>query len=893
MEAESVVRARRGHSTAAGLIMADQTDNSPGGCSRVKADSSLPIYRVLRDLRRALARDSRAVLQADPGAGKTTAVPPALLDEDWLAGRRIVMLEPRRLAARMAARYMSEALFGEKVGGTVGYTVRMEARVGSKTRIEVVTEGVLTRRIQNDPELTGTGLLIFDEFHERSIQADLGLALALDVQQALRGDLRILLMSATLDVDRVSDFLGGAPVVSCQGRAYPVKTIRLPPRRGEEVLSAAARAVQEAVSQTNGGILAFLPGMREIIRLADRLKGAGYGENLMIQPLHGGLSWEMQKRAVAPAPAGSRKVVLATSIAETSLTIDGIEAVVDTGLMRCPVFDAGNGLTRLVTRRATRDAADQRRGRAGRLGPGYCWQTWGPAEDAMMAPARQPEILTSDLCNLVLEIAAWGVSNPGGLKWLDPPPEAAWHAALQLLSDLGALDGSGAITPHGRRILSLGVTPRLGHMMLVAWANRVPSLGAALAAILEERDLLTANGLGECPGCDIRLRLDVVRRYDRKSPGDARTRRVLDTMRDLQSRLSRLVFGPSGESRSAKDKSMPGTGPAPNDELSGNLAGILVGSAFPDLLARRRPGRRGSYLLACGRGAHLQPGDTLERQEFLAVAGTDGRAEGGRIFLAAPVGLSDVEHLYWHRLVTEDAIEWDAEAGVVRSRRMRKFQALVLTEEPLPEPDPAAVTQAILSGVRETGLQVLPWSKDSIRLRNRIAFMRRTDAEDVGWPDVSDEALRRGLEEWLGPWTGKARRLADLRRLDMCEVLAGMLPAHLSRRLAREAPTHMRVPSGSRIRLDYTGEVPVLPVKLQEMFGQEDTPRVAGGRTKVVVHLLSPAGRPVQVTQDLRSFWQETYFQVRKDLRGRYPKHPWPDDPIRATPTRRTKRKRS
>ncbi len=846
----------------------------PSPASPTKAPP-LPIEAVLDDLRQALRQSPAIVLEAAPGAGKTTRVPLALLDEEWLAGRRIVMLEPRRLAARLAAAYMAESLLGEAVGNRVGYRVRFDSQVGRNTRVEVVTEGILTRMLQDDPELAGVGLLIFDEFHERNLVADLGLALALDVQQALRPDLRILVMSATLDGERLAAFLGDAPLLRCPGRAWPVDTFHVPLSRGDDVVAAAVRVARRALAETPGGVLVFLPGSGEIRRAEGMFKASPPPPGTTVYPLHGTLAWELQQQAVAASPPGERKVVLATSIAETSLTIDGITAVVDAGLMRTAQFDPGSGMTRLVTGRVCRDAADQRRGRAGRLGPGTCWRLWSPAEEAAMAPCRVPEIRCADLADLALELAVWGIADPASLRWLEPPAPAAFRQARQLLEWLEALDRHGRATPHGRRMAALGAPARLAHLMLKADELACPALGAALAALLAERDIVSTPPGRRAPA-DLRLRLDALRH----GAGHAPPLLGCTLRRDALARVRQ-----AGDDFARRLGCQPRNWPA----NAVDQVGTLVALAYPDRIARRRGAATPGYLLSGGRGAILEADDGLAREEFLAVATTDGRPEITRIFTAAPLDRASLEQQFAHSLRVEEQVEWDAERERVVARRATRLGALTVAEEPLAKPPPEQVAQALLAGLRAAGLRVLPWSRDTQEWRARIDFLRRLDGPDSPWPDLGDQALLDSLDSWLAPWLAGMTRLTDLRRLDLAAILANLLPYALHARLDREAPTHLAVPSGSRVRLDYgAGETPVLAVKLQEMFGQAETPRLAGGRVAVLVHLLAPGRQPVQVTRDLANFWRETYFHVRKEWRGRYPKHPWPDNPATAIPTRKT-----
>ncbi|HEX2203448.1 MAG TPA: ATP-dependent helicase HrpB [Longimicrobium sp.] len=825
----------------------------------------LPIDDVLPALRTALAGATGGVLQAPPGAGKTTRVPLALLGEPWLAGQRVVMLEPRRLAARAAAHRMARTL-GEGVGATVGYRIRMETRIGPKTRVEVVTEGVLTRMLQADPALEGVGLVIFDEFHERSLHADLGLALALQSRALLREDLRLLVMSATLDGASVAALLGGAPVVTSEGRAHPVETRWLPRRAEGHLEPRVARVALDALEREEGDLLVFLPGAGEIRRVEENLRAAGLPPSVRVMPLYGNLPQPAQDEAIRPSPPGTRKIVLATSIAETSLTIEGVRVVVDSGLSRVPRFSPRTGMTRLETVRVSRASADQRRGRAGRLGPGVCYRLWTEAEEASLAPMGKPEILEADLAPLALELAAWGVADPAGLQWLDPPPPAAFAQARELLRELGALDDAGAATAHGRRMAALPLHPRLAHMLLKAKEMGQGATACALAALLAERDVL--RGAGGPPESDVRLRLEAVggdrgavRGYtvDRGA-----AHRVAAEAKDLARRLSIA----------------PG-------RWDGEAAGVLLAFAYPDRIAQRRPGQGGRVLLRNGRGAALPQGDPLLDAPYLVAAELDDAGREGRVLLAAPIGREEIAAHFGDQVVRETAVAWDAAAGAVRARRTERLGALVLHEAPLADADPEAVADALVEGLKSEGIAALPWGRGAARLRERIAFLRR---HDPSYPDVSDAALGDAMREWLGPHLYGLRRRDEVQRLDLAAVLEGMLTWEQRRRLDDEAPTHVAVPSGSRIPVDYADPAaPVLAVRLQEVFGWTDTPRVAGGRVPLTLHLLSPAHRPVQVTRDLASFWRTTYFDVKKDLKGRYPKHFWPDDPLQAQATSRAK----
>ena len=827
----------------------------------------LPIDAVLGDLKAALGLGAGAVLQAPPGSGKTTRVPLALLDEPWLAGRRIVMLEPRRLAARAAAIYMA-GLLGEPVGRTVGYRVRMDTRVGPQTRIEVVTEGVLTRLMQRDASLAGTGLVIFDEFHERHLEADLGLALCLDLQGVLNPDLKVLVMSATMETGPVAALLGSAPVVVCEGRLFEVETRYAGRGGGQPLEREVAAAVLEAAAAEAGSILAFLPGAPEIRRVLALLQASRLGPEWMLAPLFGNLTREEQDRAIAPAPAGRRKIVLATNIAETSLTIEGIRVVVDSGFARAPRFDVRSGMSRLVTLPIARESADQRRGRAGRTGPGVCIRLWSEGTQAILAQRNIPEILQADLAALALELAAWGVDAPGRLRWLDPPPAAAFDQARQLLSEIGALDNAGAVTRHGRRMAELPMHPRLAHMVLAAMDAGAGGAACDLAALLSERDFVP-SAPGE-PDSDLRLRLEIMddlragkRPEASRSPVDrAACRRVIRLAEVLRRRL----------------------GVTAQDAVRVE-AGRLLAWAYPDRIGQRRAGVAGRYLLTNGRGAFFAAPEPLSTSDYIVAADLDGERREARIFLAAAYDLATLLDQYAGQVHTREILDWDARRQAVVAERELRLGALVLKSEQLSSPDPAGIASALIKGIRLAGIGCLPWTQDLRRWQARVLFVRRVGAGGPEWPDVSDPKLSGSLEEWLGAHLSGITRLADLRRVDLQAALAGMLDWRQRRALDELAPTHLTVPSGSRIRLDYSGETPVLAVRIQEMFGGTDTPRVGGGSEPVLLHLLSPAGRPMQVTADLAGFWARGYPEVKKDLKGRYPKHPWPDDPLHAKPT--------
>lgn len=873
--------------------------------------AGLPVEEALPALRVALQKGAGAVLVAPPGAGKTTRVPLALLEESWTDGKRILMLEPRRLAARSAARYMSAAL-GEQVGQTVGYRVRMDTRVGPSTRIEVITEGVLTRMLQEDPELSGVAAVLFDEFHERSLHADLGLALCLQAQELLRNDLRLVVMSATLEAEPVAALMGGVPVVVSTGRAYPVET-RYAARRPEGRLEdRTAAAVAAALRECQGDVLVFLPGAGEIRRTEERLAamlGGGPGAGVRVLPLHGTLPQEAQDQALAPAEPGRRKVVLATSIAETSLTVDGVRVVVDAGLSRVPRFSPRTGMTRLDTVPVSQASADQRRGRAGRQGPGICYRLWTEQEQAGLAVRTVPEIEAADLAPLCLELAAWGAA-PEELRWLDAPPGAALAQARELLRRLGALGADGSVTPHGRAMAGLGLHPRLAHLALKARELGLPALGCELAALLGERDVLRAAE-GAAPNADLRLRVEALRRDggEARSLGLRADAAALARVRaeaawwkrELgMSKAAGAASAPApavapaaaavpGDTASPAAPRSAATTPPPSLPPEGELAycGLLLAFAYPDRIGQQRS--RGRFLLANGRGAAMAADQHLVSAPYLVAAELDDQGPDSRIYLAAPVEQSHLETYMKEWLEEEDAVEWDEAAQSVRARKRVRLGVLILKEQQMKNPAPELVARALLAAIAKEGLEALPWTKASRQYLQRLRFMRRADPS---WPDVSEETLVAALPEWLGPFAGGLRSKNDLSRLNIAEALAGLLDWSRRQELDRLAPTHLQVPSGSRIPVDYTDpEQPALSVRLQELFGLTETPRIGGGRVPVVIHLLSPAQRPVQVTRDLAGFWRETYFDVKKDLKGRYPKHYWPDNPLEAIPTNRVRPK--
>lgn len=830
----------------------------------------LPVAEALPALRHALVERGAAVLEAPPGAGKTTLVPLALLDEPWLEGRGIVMLEPRRLAARAAARRMA-SLLGEKVGERVGYRMRMESAVGPRTRVTVVTEGILTRSLQSDPALEKVGLVILDEAHERSLQADLALALLLQSCELLRPDLRLLAMSATLDGAALARLMDDAPLIRSEGQMFPVET-RYLSRSSEMPLDRlVAAAVRDTVRESEGDLLVFLPGAPEIRRVARLLaeQPPEASTPLDLLPLYGDLPGTEQDRAIAPSPRGRRKVVLSTSIAETSLTIDGVRTVIDAGRARVPRFDPRSGMTRLETLPVSRDAADQRRGRAGRLGPGLCLRLWTSADDIMLPERRPPEIRNADLAPLALDLAVWGSNDPAELRWLDPPNPGTYAAARELLSELGALDREGRITQHGQQMARLGAHPRVAHMLLRGAELGHARLACALAALLGERDPLRTAGAR--PPLDLHLRIDPLLGRGGES--------MIDTaaLRGARERMEHW----RGRLRSAGEESARG-------ESGDDALGLLVALAYPDRVAAARGG--GRFLLRNGRTARVDENDPLARAGWLAVAETDGAGGEMRVTLATAIDLATIESAFGEQIETWEELEWDAASESVVARTVWKLGALTLRERQLDSPDPERVASLLLVRVRELGLESLPWSRGGSSFRERVLFLHHIDSDS--WPDLSDEGLLDQLESWLGDAVVGMRRLADLERIDLESLLASTLNWSQRSRLDALAPTHVVVPSGSRLPVDYSNpEAPVLAVRLQEMFGATESPRVAGGRVPLLLHLLSPAGRPVQVTGDLGGFWRGSYADVRREMRGRYPKHHWPENPLDAQPTARAKRR--
>ncbi|KDD70813.1 ATP-dependent helicase [Pseudomonas mandelii PD30] len=833
---------------------------------------SLPIDEVLPALREALATRHEAVLEAPPGAGKTTRVPLALLNEPWLAGQTILMLEPRRLAARAAAERLASEL-GEKVGETVGYRIRLDSKVGPNTRIEVVTEGILTRRLQDDPALEGVGLLIFDEFHERSLDADLALALSLNGRELFRDDqpLKILLMSATLEGERLAGLLDDAPILRSEGRMYPV-AMRWgrPFQSGEFIEPRLVQTILEALNDETGSVLVFLPGQAEIRRVHQQLADAlGESTQVLLCPLHGELDLAAQRAAIDPAPAGKRKVVLATNIAETSLTINGVRVVIDAGLARVPRFDPGSGMARLDTQRISKASATQRAGRAGRLEPGVCYRLWSQDQHEQLAAYASAEILSADLAGLALQLGRWGVT-PGQLVWLDVPPAAAYAQAQDLLERLGALDGE-ALTRHGQAMAELPAHPRIAHLLLRGQALGLADMACDVAALLGERDILRGAG------ADLHSRLVLLSGEERAARG---AQGGVQRARQLARQYRGYLRGKASEPVSDPDHP--------------RWLGALLALAYPDRVAQQRRAGGAEYRLANGRAALFAEADSLMKQPWLVIADLGSRQgqREERIYLAADFDPALFDSVLAEQVRVVDQLDWDEREGVLRAERQRKVGELILSREPLTGLDETARSQALVNLVRRKGLELLPWTPELRQWQARVALLRQLDLsgkEQSEWPDVSDAALLKSLEHWLMPYLGKVSRLSHFANLDLSSIVHNLLPWPLPQRLDELAPHHLSVPSGSSIRLDYSEQPPILAVRLQELFGLAETPRIAGGRQVVKLHLLSPARRPVQVTQDLANFWRSTYAEVKKDLKGRYPKHYWPDDPLVAEATARIK----
>ena len=804
----------------------------------------LPIDAILDELRTALAARASAVLVAPPGAGKTTRVPLALMNESWLRGRKILVLEPRRIAARAASERMAHSL-SEAVGERIGLRARMVSKSGPKTRIEVVTEGVFTRMILDDPELSGVGAVLFDEFHERSLDADLGLALALDCQRGLRDDLRILPMSATLDGARVAQLLGDAPVIASEGRAFPVDTRYLGRDANARIEDQMADAVMRALREESGSILAFLPGQSEIRRVEERLKERISDPTIVLAPLYGAMDMKAQDLALEPASRGLRKVVLATSIAETSITIEGVRVVIDSGLARVPRFEPDVGVTRLETVRVSRAAADQRRGRAGRTEPGVCYRLWDEPQTQSLPAFAEPEIRSADLAALLLDCADWGTADPRSLSWIDPPSATAIEAARKELAELEALDAEGRITAIGRRLRSLPLPPRLARMVISAAELGHAEEAAEIAAVIVER------GLGG-NDADLAHRLEGFR-------GD-RSRRASD-MRKLAAGWARMA---------SAGRSPQG----PREDMS--IARLLA-LAFPERIGKAR-GAPGQFLLANGRGANVDATHPLARSPFLVAAELSGSASATRILLAAAANEADILAAAGKRIRERDEIEFDQGAGALRSRHVRRLDAILLANEPRAVMPSEETASLLADGIAKLGLSRLPWNKAQIQLRDRVGFLRAAGGDE--WPDLTDAALANTVTEWLAPFLAGKTKLSEIGADDLGAALDALLPWNLKRRLEEEAPTHFEAPTGNRHAIDYeTTGAPALHIRVQELFGLTQHPSIAHGKLPLTLHLLSPAHRPIQITRDLPGFWKGSWAAVKAEMKGHYPRHPWPDDP--------------
>jgi ATP-dependent helicase HrpB len=834
--------------------------------------TSLPIDDVLPKLRAALGQHMSAVLVAPPGAGKTTRAPLALLDEPWATGRRLILLEPRRLAARAAAARMAATL-GEKIGETIGLRVRLTSLVSKRTRIEVVTEGVFARMILADPALDGVAAVLFDEFHERSLDADLGLAFALDTQAALREDLRLLVMSATLDGARARALLSDAPLIESQGRAFPVLTRYVGRNPSARLDDEVARVTLDALASETGSILVFLPGQLEIRRVAETLGASIKGHDVDIAPLYGALDSRAQDLAIAPAPAGRRKIVLATSIAETSLTIEGVRVVVDSGLMRVPIYEPDVGLTRLETVRVSRANADQRRGRAGRMDPGVCYRLWEEAGNRGLQPYAAAEILSADLSGLALDCALWGVADPGKLAFLDPPPWAALNEARALLTAIGAIDGGGRITDEGRAIASLALPPRLARMVVDAAREGEARTASEIAVVLTER------GLGG-DAVDLATRITAFRRDRSQRADDARR-----LARGLAARAEGALTPDLHPHSPSQDERPPGRSLVRGIGGEGR-AGALLASAFPERIAASR-GRHGEFLMANGRAAALEAHEPLAGEQYLAVGEIMGRAASARILTAAALTPDDIERIAGSSIEVADELSFDRGSASLRMRRRRRLGALILVEQTLPVPQDEASAYALARGVLSLGLSRLPWTKALKQRRDRVMFLRRADGE--AWPDLSDEALVAN-PGWLAPFLVGKTKLDEIGADDLASAVDAALPWDMARRLNDEAPTHFQAPTGTAAPIDYEAEGgPAIALRVQELFGLNEHPSLAGGRIPLTLHLLSPANRPIQITRDLPGFWRGSWAAVRSDLRGRYPRHFWPEAPAVAQPTARAK----
>jgi len=821
-----------------------------------------PIHDVLSGLESEFYNTTKLVLSAPPGAGKTTQVPISLLSSKWLAGKKIIMLEPRRLAARRAAEYMS-AQFGEKTGQIIGYRIRSESVVSKDTRIEVVTEGILTRLLQQEPELPNTGLIIFDEFHERSIHADLGLALTLDVQKHLRNDLRLLIMSATLDGVTVAHLLNDAKIIESHGQNYTVATHYAKFTSEKPIEVRLVDTLFRALHEQEGDVLIFLPGRREIRRIENLLWEKRLPEDVIVHSLYGDASYQQQSAALYPAPSGKRKIILSTSIAETSLTIDGVCVIIDSGLARTARFDVRRGMSGLVTIPVSKAVADQRRGRAGRQQPGVCYRLWTEAEHEMLPDYPQPEIKTTDLAPLALDFALWGTPNGENLQFLDPPPSPHLLQAQSLLKNLGAVDTAGRPTKHGRAMAELPLHPRLSHMIIRGKESGSGSLACDIAALLDERDILSGK---KDTDIDIASRLHFL--YEKQKTDEGIRERILSQSR----RLKQLV-----SIHQSKEKK----------ELS---TGILLALAYPERVARRRDSKSNRYITVSGTTAILPKGSLLAREEYLAISEVDGIGAEVRAYLAAPLKKKEIEEAFIDNIIEEEEIHWSNADEVVITRHISRLGAIVLSEQPI-KPHGDKVISAMIDGIKQLGINFLPWDKDTRSLQQRCEWLR-INYPNEQWPNLSDSNLIKTADEWLALFLDGIWKKEQLASLPFLKILQSHVTKSVIHQIDALAPSHLKLPSGSNVMLDYSGAQPVLAVRLQELFGQLDTPKICNGKVKVLIHLLSPARRPLAVTQDLHSFWTKVYPEIRTQMRARYPKHIWPEDPLNAKPTNKTIRKK-
>jgi len=832
---------------------------------------TLPINEIIPAIKEKLVDNDNLVLQAPPGAGKTTVVPIELVNEGWLGNKKIIMLEPRRLAARAAAKRMAETL-GEKVGETVGYRVRMDSKVGPSTRIEVVTEGILIRKLQSDPEIADVGLLIFDEFHERSIEADLGLALSLDVQCGLREDLKILVMSATLDGDRVASLMNDAPLLSSAGRSYSIEHRYLEKKIIGSIEQEVSRAILAALQTETGSMLVFLPGAGEIERTKKILEEKNLGSNILICPLYGMMTFPDQDRAISSAPKGVRKIVLSTDIAETSLTIEGIRIVVDAGLQRSAVYDVRSGMTGLETITLSKASADQRAGRAGRLEEGICYRLWTEPKNRALKPFSEPEIRKVDLVPLALDLALWGVGDAASLKWLDVPDPVSVSRAKELLVSLGAVDHDGRITDHGTVMARFPMHPRLAHMILVSQRQENGMLALTIAALMQERDLL--NLKPEMRTADLRLRIEALEHV--------KAGRVLEAKKIgcniARAKTINRQISVWQEVHKIKDA-----------ELDIESAGKCLAIAFPDRIAGRREKQSSSYIMSGGRGAKLLPDDPLALESFLAVAQLDKGEREARIFIAAPILKLDIETNFADLVMFEEKIEWDNKTQVVKAQNKKMLGKMPVAFVRTENPDEQRMKSEMIFGIRKMGFATLPWCKKSESLCRRVELIRSNI--DIDFVNLSESHLMETLEEWLEPYLENIYSRAALNKLDLYAILKSTLSWDQQQLIEKLTPTQIRVPSGSNISIDYDVKPPILSVKLQEMFGMVETPKILDGRVALSIHLLSPARRPLQITSDMAGFWKNSYPEIKKEMKGRYPKHPWPDNPFVAAPTRKLKPK--